>query len=335
MIIVYGTNEPSDDAPACIPEGSNADTPLVDNTLETGHPETVEHPAVTLQPSAPLSLPLPILLPLDTSSGYIPQPNNELGRKTSQDDLITPLRRTQSQLLRDAIFGASDDELSEIGLPLEPPTKPQKRRSMDLATFKAALTTKANDTLGSESDIPLSSPTCRPKPRTNTVTKKSSVISDDEIEDVLPASKINDSSISRRRSVLNMSTLKSAKTRVSVVSKTAVEDKQRTKVPAHASLAYVGKISTNEPEVEEPIGLLDQPLPSPKTPLIFAANTSPIKTPVADTSIYLNEVVDTPHKPRDLGQGECRCKLIVALSHPRQYRQALPPCLLRNITAKR
>ena len=109
---------------------------------------------------------------------------------------------TASQKTRDIAFGTvDDDDLSDLDCLPDPPERPQKKHT----TSQAKLATTLSNPIVLSSDDDVSSPT-RPvrstKPR-----KKAIVISDDEIEDVIPPSKISDSSISRRRSVLQMTPL--------------------------------------------------------------------------------------------------------------------------------
>ncbi|KAF7796768.1 hypothetical protein EIP86_007951 [Pleurotus ostreatoroseus] len=310
---LYGTNEPSDDTPFCVQDNADADITLVNNApvlddLSSPNKTPVKalQSAVSKAESVSAS-PAPGVV----SAGFN-RSDNALGNKEqTRPETATPLHRTQSQLLRAAVFGASDDELSEVEDLPEPPTKPRKKKSGDLASFKASLVTNANDLFQSDSDVMLSSPTRGPKCRAIATSRKSIVISDDdEIEDVLPPSKINDSSISRRRSVLHMNPLKSSKASVAAQSKTAssalpnpapASKKASTRVLATSlsSPKKVASVETVQYELENAPCQSSLQLDPIRTPGVLTTRGPSFKTPVADVSNYPHEAIDTPRKPQE------------------------------------
>lgn len=115
----------------------------------------------------------------------------------------SPLQRTKSQAILEAAFGTSEDELSDIEDVAKPREHPKPTQSDDkkLATG-APLVLGSRKVLESDDDIP-STPTHLPARKS---VKKLVIVSDDEdeIEEVIPASKLSSSIISRRRSTLNL-----------------------------------------------------------------------------------------------------------------------------------
>ncbi|EKM55869.1 uncharacterized protein PHACADRAFT_184617 [Phanerochaete carnosa HHB-10118-sp] len=163
---------------------------------------------------------------------------------------MTPVRRTASQALRENVFGASDDELSPTESPPGPPKisrKPASKLASQSApqkTSTVARIARGRRVLDSDDEMPVSTPTKLP-PKS---TKKAVPISDDEIEDVLHATR---SLVSRRRSALPMTPVTPAKLlssrRQSVVSKAASIMKQSD--PASGKLAVPAAVagSKNRP----------------------------------------------------------------------------------------
>jgi hypothetical protein len=120
------------------------------------------------------------------------------GIKKGSPAPVTPLRPTRTQAVRELAFGTSDEELSEIEdhVLLKPHDQPIK----DSKKLKAP---KSRVVMGSDEGLP-STPT-RP-PIRRSARRNLLIVSDgeDEIEEVLPASNISSTMISRQRSVLTM-----------------------------------------------------------------------------------------------------------------------------------
>jgi hypothetical protein len=120
------------------------------------------------------------------------------GIKKGSPAPITPLRPSRTQAVRELAFGASDEELSEIEdhVLLKPHDQPIK-------DSKKLKTPNSRVVVGSDEGLP-STPTRPPVRRS--ARRNLLIVSDgeDEIEEVLPASNISSTVISRRRSVLTM-----------------------------------------------------------------------------------------------------------------------------------
>lgn len=129
--------------------------------------------------------------------------SHEKGTTELAQPPITPLRRTKSQVIREAAFGASDEELSDAEVVPESPRKPRPPTSASIEPKPARLMLKAGRILESDDDIPSSTPSRAPVKKAN---KKVIILSDDEdeIEEILPSSNISSSVLHRRRSTLVM-----------------------------------------------------------------------------------------------------------------------------------
>lgn len=127
---------------------------------------------------------------------------NTPSRALSHVDLVTPLRRTKTQVIREAAFGLSGDELSEVESVPAPPKKSQRATAVENESISRVYKGRIID---SDNEKDSSTPT-RPPVKKPTGKKKAIIIEDDEddIEEVLPASRITPT-FSRRRSVLTMS----------------------------------------------------------------------------------------------------------------------------------
>lgn len=220
---MYGTNDPSDESPkdnsgAVIPQEetrssmtrrlASGNIKELADKLDTasGTPQHTGEVSTTsvktckifdVQDDTTVALPRLPVTPAPASLRTEALPGVNLPKDASRH--ITPLHRTKSIGLREAAFGTSDDELSEINSPHEP-SKPHALD--DSKTNPVAHFAQKAD---SDDDLP-STPTRPPTRRTQ---KRLIVVSDDEdeIEEVVPASKISSSVLSRRRSTLNMAPL--------------------------------------------------------------------------------------------------------------------------------
>ena len=124
------------------------------------------------------------------------------GPRDSLAALKTPLRRTVSQKLRDDVFGGDEDDLSDLESIPDPPERPSKKISGNVSVAPLPRPASKDSISAASSDDFPSSPTRLRSARK--AQRKTVVISEDEIEDVIPPSRIIDSSISRQRSVLQM-----------------------------------------------------------------------------------------------------------------------------------
>ena len=198
---VYETNEPNDDL--------NIDLALKDDQIQCIDPSLLSllpsrHTVSPVSSAQKLSGPLPRAL----VAGSTPKLTTVLDGIFATADgvstplasaLMTPTRRTTSQILRDKAFGTSDDDLSELEHPPSPPKVPRKSVMNALPVNSnglvgTVLRTKGRVVLDSDDDIPASTPSRPPL-------KKVVLVSDDEIEEVVSA---NRPTVSRRRSVLAM-----------------------------------------------------------------------------------------------------------------------------------
>ena len=200
--IVYETNESNDDQLAKVedPECKDTTEPKVpseaqavkfksqhkdilvsDSAYGSGSPE--ESPSATaLAPNLAVSVTAIAAPPSATESV-----------------LVTPVRRTASQIIRESAFGASDDELSEVE---DPPSPPQSKRKIAskpcLPTVQSAKGVNGRKVPDLADEFSVSTPS---KPQVLKVQKKAVDVTDDEIEDVITSSK---TLVYRRRSVLAM-----------------------------------------------------------------------------------------------------------------------------------
>lgn len=121
----------------------------------------------------------------------------------------TPIKRSYSQVMRDAVFGASDEELSEIEcLPTPPRPRKSKSFSKDITAERVTrppVKIRGRRILDSEDG---STPTRAPT--TKRTVRKAVVVSDDEIEDVLHE---RAPLVSRQRSMLLMTPVTSSTSR--------------------------------------------------------------------------------------------------------------------------
>lgn len=155
--------------------------------------------------------------------------------------------------------------------------------------------------LESDDDIAVSSPTRPPKRGFKRIGKKLTVCSDDEIEDVLPASRISDSSISRHRSILRMSPLRPPKTHVASVQKETPHTVQPALKVFNSSETPAYK-STSQKIVDtrtNAVAMVESSKPDLSTKFRDTVTQHPlVKTPAMDGNQHHNEAADAPVKPR-------------------------------------
>ena len=110
-----------------------------------------------------------------------------------------PLRRTTSQAIREAVFGSSDEELSEIDSPTPAPPKVPSRSKSQRCNSSAPKRAQGRIVLDSDEEEIVTSA----RPAKATISKKKHVeSSEDEIEEILSPPMLL--SISRRPSALNL-----------------------------------------------------------------------------------------------------------------------------------
>lgn len=329
---VYGTNEPSDDTPGCeFPhsekpcESKSSDLPK--HATDPVHPTTVTPLAIHQDPDPETVISVSACLASIISPGLVPAspgltstrsglaPVSDLAPSpglapTSTSALestdsarakpsmktttapLTPPRRTSTQHLRDVAFGTSDDELSEVEWLPEPPKKPEKKRSLDK---EPSMIMNAASNFNFDEEITVSSPTRPPKPRPRPYGKKTVVISDDEIEDIIPASKFSDTSISRRRSTLRMSPLRTSRLQARLVPKLPpLKTKDQSKTPRTLKSASPGppQHTKNNKSKEPKAAILSEPGPPEED------------VPRTESAIYVDvETAEAPHdaQKRDSG----------------------------------
>lgn len=248
---MYGTNEPSDDSPMEQGPSSRNEILCID-------------PKLTIAPLADL-------LPPDrgeswTAGAALPEPRPDIACPASgpepasaivvsaaaaattatvdslslplvPDPPKTPIKRSYSQVMRDAVFGASDEELSEIEcLPTPPRPRKSKSFSKDIPSerfTRPPVKIRGRRILDSEDG---STPTRAPT--TKRTVKKAVVVSDDEIEDVLHE---RAPLVSRQRSMLLMTPVTSSTSR-------------RRTIPTKASVnsgIFPGQLETSEVPTEK------------------------------------------------------------------------------------
>lgn len=221
---MYGTNEPSDDSPMEQGPSSRNEILYIDPKL------TIAPLADLLPPDrgeswtagAALPEPRPDLIACPASG---PEPASaivvsaaattttasvhSLSLPLVPDPPKTPIKRSYSQVMRDAVFGASDEELSEIEcLPTPPRPRKSKSFSKDIPSERVTrppVKIRGRRILDSEDG---STPTRAPT--TKRTVKKAVVVSDDEIEDVLHE---RAPLVSRQRSMLLMTPMTSSTSR--------------------------------------------------------------------------------------------------------------------------
>lgn len=261
-LLVYGTNEPSDDSlmeqgstgrneilcidpkliispltdlvPPDLGESSTAGVALSDprpDILARTAPGTEPISVINVSASAPA-----IAAVATVSLHMIPDPPK------------TPIKRTYSQVMRDAVFGASDEELSEIEcLPTPPRPRKSKSFSKEIPAERVArppVKIRGRRILDSEDgSTPSRAPT------TKRTVKKAVVVSDDEIEDVLHE---RATLVSRQRSMLLMTPVTSSTsrrrtipTKPSVNSGVVSGQAEAPAVPTESKKPKVTKESTN------------------------------------------------------------------------------------------
>ena len=214
MLPVYGTNDASDEH-----SRDNRQTPVT----KADATEATEASAVDANsPDDPVELlfsqddvsavqdsaVVNVLDPPASISGRSDTADADEPRATPRTSL--PLRRSKSQLLRDTVFGASGDELSDIEEPIELHKSTMKTpKDSKKPTTAPRFVATSRRVLDSDDDLP-STPT---HPPTQKPKKKLVVVSDDddEIEEIVPVSKIPTSVISRRRSTLVMTPVVSSR----------------------------------------------------------------------------------------------------------------------------
>lgn len=159
------------------------------NCLASDVNATVSVPALDTSAKSGISK----LCPTTTRLGARPL-SDKLAQATPP---VTPLRRTKSQGIREAAFGTSDEELSDVDEPPEYPESPKKPQPVPTKYARRRI-------LDSDDDARNSTPSRAHVPRK--VGKRAVVISDgeDDIEEVLPLSNISSSALLRRRSTLVM-----------------------------------------------------------------------------------------------------------------------------------
>lgn len=244
-ISVYGTNDASDDQD----EANSAqftgavleEAPCIDPALLMIRSQTADDSSSKAQPDV---VPANFSVTVDTSAiipalGVLPWSPDVSAVKPATASMrtpvsasraatlappMTPVRRTASQVLRETAFGTSDDELSSVESLLDPPKasrNPAPKPAVQAVPGKiasAAKVTKGRRVLDSDDETLASKPTKLPPKQAG---KKALDISDDEIEDVLPATR----SLVLSRSVLPMTPMTPSKTsssrRQSIISKAA------------------------------------------------------------------------------------------------------------------
>ncbi|KAJ3554816.1 hypothetical protein NM688_g2911 [Phlebia brevispora] len=282
---LYGTNEPSDDIPDLNPEDSEVAIPAQslseDNKTAVPDQESV-HAAVMPDLGPPLAaVPVSALIP---TSALPSKPIGSIQAKALAPSTPLVALKVRCYATRSSVAATTNSQTSTFDLPVA------NNRALDS---------------NYDDEIAISSPTRPPKPKSKKATKNPVVISDDEIEDVLPPSKILDSGISRHRSVLRMSPVKFFKTPRSKERKASAKDKRADTSVSEASKTIgaaqplqklSAKVSETRAEIIEITELTDPGVVLDNTP--SQPPLAPVKTPAASTEAFHNEAVNTPHKLR-------------------------------------
>jgi hypothetical protein len=270
--LVYETNDPSEDQPAECEE-----IQCIDPTLLTiaDLPKTSPGDITAILPASSTGL------PIDSAPGVsvvTATTAHSAAAAACSTAPVTPLRRTASQILRDTIFGASDEELSEVEGPPEPPKLARKSKTNTAVCadvgkqLRAAKAAKGEVIVDSDNELPTSTPS---RPPGKKVRKKAIIISDDEIEEVVSSAK---PLVSRRRSALTMapvSLAKASSTRLQYSASKSGSSSARKDLPS----LYGENITAKRSALESPIRLdLDDDGSPPATEKQGPVTSAPAKS---------------------------------------------------------
>lgn len=263
LLLVYGTNDPSDEKSSTPDED-----PIVTNTVQVTSP-----PKPTLNPITPKE---------NHISDSSDQPSDtqvvsaRVARCRSDSKSLRKPTRTFSQRLRDAAFGTSDEELSELEW-TQDPKQIEKTLANEANPYSKTKPTKATTKviLDSDDDVTERKRPPRAKPARKLAVRKSTMLSDDEIENSSPLAAKNATLVRRAQTAVASIT---PPIRPASISFPKVQMKESVRT-AQAELA-VSK-SSNPPDV------VPSDLPN--------APATPVQPPPA--SVAQKELVKRPAKP--------------------------------------